>query len=204
MFSVLWMKTVVRILAAAAESSRFHNILPGLSKWNCFPAVTVVRIKKWNTNKQTNKLPRADTWNIKQNSWIWEVVCVISTEYIVAFDGYYSTSTRDGYVKSVLETLALEKWKIIPRNNPASDYPSDFSLVKVRIHLGMQCGVSDCELHVRPATIHRCTCTSQYFLPWYKYRILNKLSRYLRYIYICINKHGKALSSISAHPPSAF
>ena len=85
-------------------------------------------------------------------------MCVISTEYIVAFDGYYSTSTRDGYVKSVLETLALEKWKIIPRNNPASDYPSDFSLVKVRIHLGMQCGVSDCELHVRPATIHWCTC----------------------------------------------
>ena len=56
----------------------------------------------------------------------------------------------------------------------------------------------------RPATIHRCTGTSRYFLPRYEYRILNKLSRYLRYIYICINKHGKALSSISAHPPSAY
>ena len=33
----------------------------------------------------------------------------------------------------------------------------------------------------RPATIRRCT---RYFLPRYKYRILNKLSRYLRYIYI--------------------
>ena len=56
----------------------------------------------------------------------------------------------------------------------------------------------------RPATIHRCTGTSRYLLPRYEYRILNKLSRYLRYIYICINKHGKALSSISAHPPSTY
>ena len=43
---------------------------------------------------------------------------------------------------------------------------------------------------------------SQYFLSRYEYCILNKLLRYLRYIYICINKHGKTLSSISAHPPS--
>ena len=54
-----------------------------------------------------------------------------STEYIVAFDGYYSTSIRHEYVKSALETTALQKWKIMARNNPASDYPSDFSLVKV-------------------------------------------------------------------------
>ena len=38
-------------------------------------------------------------------------------------------------------------------------------------------------------------------MPRYEYRILNKLLRYLRYIYICINKHGKAMSSIS---PSTF
>ena len=55
----------------------------------------------------------------------------------------------------------------------------------------------------RPAMIHWYTSTSRYFLPRYEYCILNKLLRYLRYIYICINKHGKALSSISAHPPSA-
>ena len=60
------------------------------------------------------------------------------------------------------------------------------------------------DITIRPATIHRCTGTSRYFFPWYEYRILIKLSRYLRYIYICINKHGKALSSISAHPPSTY
>ena len=41
-------------------------------------------------------------------------------------------------------------------------------------------------------------------MQWYKYRILNKLLRYLQLIDICINKHGKALSSISAHTLSAF
>ena len=68
----------------------------------------------------------------------------------------------------------------------------------------IQCTGSDLHVLIRPAMIHRCTCTSRYFLPRYEYRILNKLSWYLRYIYICINKHGKALSSISVHPPSAF
>ena len=55
-------------------------------------------------------------------------------------------------------------------------------------------------VHAHDTMIHQCTGVMQYFLP----QILNKLSRYLRYIYICINKHGKALFSISAHPPSAF
>ena len=54
----------------------------------------------------------------------------------------------------------------------------------------------------RPATIPWCTGTSRYFLPRYKYRIWNKLSRYLWYIYICVNKHKEPLSSISAHPPA--
>ena len=56
--------------------------------------------------------------------------------------------------------------------------------------------------NTRPATIHRCTGTSRYSR--YEYRILNKVSWYLRYIYICINKHGNALSLIGAHPPSTY
>ena len=53
------------------------------------------------------------------------------TEYIVVFNGYYSTSARDGYVMAALDASVVNSWKIIPRHNPASDYPSDFSLVKV-------------------------------------------------------------------------
>ena len=37
------------------------------------------------------------------------------------------------------------------------------------------------------------------FCPRQEYHILNKLSWYLRYNHICINKHGKVLSSISPY-----
>ena len=52
-------------------------------------------------------------------------------EYIVVFNGYFSSSTRDEFVLAALDSSSVDSWKIIPRHNPASDYPSDFSLVKV-------------------------------------------------------------------------
>ncbi|RMX56596.1 hypothetical protein pdam_00002452 [Pocillopora damicornis] len=57
---------------------------------------------------------------------------VVENEYIVVFNGYYTTSARDGYVMSALDLSSVKSWKIIPRHNPASDYPSDFSLVKLK------------------------------------------------------------------------
>ena len=65
------------------------------------------------------------------------------------------------------------------------------------------------EMLTRPATIHRCTGTSLYFLPRYEYRIYIEQAIAIftihLHINVCIdNKHGEALSSISAHPPSAF
>lgn len=57
---------------------------------------------------------------------------VVENEYIVVFNGYYTTSARDGYVMSALDLSSAKSWKIIPRHNPASDYPSDFSLVKLK------------------------------------------------------------------------
>ena len=56
---------------------------------------------------------------------------LLYVEYIVVFNGYYSASARSVFVRDALSS-ALDSWKIIPRHNPASDYPSDFSLVKVR------------------------------------------------------------------------
>ncbi|XP_015755097.1 PREDICTED: membrane-bound transcription factor site-1 protease-like [Acropora digitifera] len=56
---------------------------------------------------------------------------VVENEYIVVFNGYYSASTRSVFVRDALSS-ALDSWKIIPRHNPASDYPSDFSLVKLK------------------------------------------------------------------------
>ena len=61
-------------------------------------------------------------------------------------------------------------------------------------------------IHVtyRPTTIHWCTGTSPYFwhntniIYWTSYRDI-----YDAFTYV-LNKHGKALSSISAHPPSTY
>ena len=55
----------------------------------------------------------------------------------------------------------------------------------------------------RPATIH--WCTAIFFATIWTSYIEQAIAIYLLYIYICINKHGKALSSIiSAHPPSTL
>ncbi|KAJ8890552.1 hypothetical protein PR048_010061 [Dryococelus australis] len=50
-------------------------------------------------------------------------------EYIVAFKDYYKASTREKFITAALTGSGVEKWKILPRNNPASDYPSDFDVV---------------------------------------------------------------------------
>lgn len=78
------------------------------------------------------------------------------TEYIVVFNGYYSTSARDGYVMAALDSSAVNSWKIIPRHNPASDYPSDFSLVKVNSVLKKNFKLK-CVLKTRT-----CTCTDSF------------------------------------------
>lgn len=58
---------------------------------------------------------------------------VVEHEYIVAFTGYFSAKARSLYISSALRNAggALE-WHIVPRENPASDFPSDFELVHIR------------------------------------------------------------------------
>lgn len=58
----------------------------------------------------------------------------VSPEYIIGFTGYFSAKARSLYISSALrnaEDGALE-WHIVPRENPASDFPSDFELVHIR------------------------------------------------------------------------
>nr|CAD7257503.1 unnamed protein product [Timema shepardi] len=50
-------------------------------------------------------------------------------EYIVAFKDYYKTNTRQKFITAALNGSGVDKWKILPRNNPASDFPSDFDVV---------------------------------------------------------------------------
>ncbi|XP_055908527.1 membrane-bound transcription factor site-1 protease isoform X2 [Eupeodes corollae] len=54
---------------------------------------------------------------------------VVQNEYIVAFNNYYQSTARENYLKAALNYSNLYKWKIIPRLNPASDYPSDFDVI---------------------------------------------------------------------------
>uniref|UniRef100_A0A8C6T843 Membrane-bound transcription factor site-1 protease n=1 Tax=Neogobius melanostomus TaxID=47308 RepID=A0A8C6T843_9GOBI len=58
---------------------------------------------------------------------------VVEHEYIVSFTGYFSAKARSLYISSALRNAGGElEWHIVPRENPASDFPSDFELVHIR------------------------------------------------------------------------
>ena len=54
------------------------------------------------------------------------------SEYIVSYNGYYKQPTRKRYLNAALHESGVTSWKIVQRDNPAFDYPSDFDVVKVR------------------------------------------------------------------------
>lgn len=54
---------------------------------------------------------------------------VIKNEFIVIFDGYYEPGDRKNFITSALNQTDVKKWSILPRDNPAKGYPSDFDLI---------------------------------------------------------------------------
>ncbi|KAG8143904.1 hypothetical protein E2320_001045 [Naja naja] len=56
---------------------------------------------------------------------------VVEHEYIVAFNGYFSAQARSKFISRALKSSEIENWRIVPRNNPASDYPSDFEVIHI-------------------------------------------------------------------------
>lgn len=54
---------------------------------------------------------------------------LIKHEYIVMFNGYYKNPARENYINTALRSSGIQNWTIVARNNPASDYPSDFDVV---------------------------------------------------------------------------
>ncbi|XP_044734219.1 membrane-bound transcription factor site-1 protease isoform X2 [Chrysoperla carnea] len=54
---------------------------------------------------------------------------VVQNEYIVAFNGYYKHATRANFINAALNGSHVQKWTIVERNNPASDFPSDFDVI---------------------------------------------------------------------------
>uniref|UniRef100_A0A5F8H9C3 Membrane-bound transcription factor site-1 protease n=1 Tax=Monodelphis domestica TaxID=13616 RepID=A0A5F8H9C3_MONDO len=57
---------------------------------------------------------------------------VVEHEYIVAFNGYFTAKARNKFISSALKSSEIENWRIIPRNNPSSDYPSDFEVIQIK------------------------------------------------------------------------
>ncbi|CAG9857116.1 unnamed protein product [Phyllotreta striolata] len=56
---------------------------------------------------------------------------IVENEYIVMFNGYYTDEARLNYINTALNTSGIRKWKVLSRENPASDYPSDFDVVVI-------------------------------------------------------------------------
>lgn len=54
---------------------------------------------------------------------------VVQNEYIVAFNGYYKSQSRENYITAALNGSGVHNWTIIKRNNPAQDFPSDFDVI---------------------------------------------------------------------------
>ncbi|KAB0795842.1 hypothetical protein PPYR_09903 [Photinus pyralis] len=54
---------------------------------------------------------------------------IVENEYIVTFNGYYKNNARASYVNAALNSSGVSHWRILARENPASDYPSDFDVV---------------------------------------------------------------------------
>ncbi|KAG5849428.1 hypothetical protein ANANG_G00110290 [Anguilla anguilla] len=57
---------------------------------------------------------------------------IVNHEYIVVFNGYFSAKARGHFIGSALRSSEALGWRIVPRDNPASDYPSDFEVVQIR------------------------------------------------------------------------
>lgn len=55
---------------------------------------------------------------------------IVQNEYIVAFNNYYKPATRANFINAALKNATnVHKWKILDRNNPASEFPSDFDVI---------------------------------------------------------------------------
>ncbi|XP_058432029.1 membrane-bound transcription factor site-1 protease isoform X2 [Marmota monax] len=57
---------------------------------------------------------------------------VVEYEHIVAFNGYFTAKARNSFISSALKSSEVDNWRIIPRHNPSSDYPSDFEVIQIK------------------------------------------------------------------------
>ena len=61
---------------------------------------------------------------------------IVDSEFIVMFTSYYTSDARDGFISAALRPF--QDWTILPRSNPSTDYPSDFSVVQLNTAKGLR------------------------------------------------------------------
>lgn len=90
---------------------------------------------------------------------------IVKNEYIVAFNGYYKSQARERFIAAALNGSDVSNWKIVARNNPASDYPSDFDVVTLEETESSQDGLEALRLHpaIRRVTPQRMVHRSLHF-----------------------------------------
>ncbi|XP_076052888.1 membrane-bound transcription factor site-1 protease [Oratosquilla oratoria] len=74
--------------------------------------------------------------NKKEKVKIKYSASVVENEYIVAYNGYYRQEARSRFIAAALNDSNVIHWEILPRFNPASDYPSDFDVVQIQENNG--------------------------------------------------------------------
>lgn len=53
------------------------------------------------------------------------------SEFIVSFKKFYNPETRVKFLQAALKSYEPDSWQILPRDNPASNFPSDFEVLQV-------------------------------------------------------------------------
>ncbi|KAF2361197.1 Peptidase S8/S53 domain [Trinorchestia longiramus] len=56
---------------------------------------------------------------------------IVENEYIVGFSGYYRAEARRKFIEAALADSGVRRWTVLPRDNPAADYPSDFDVIQL-------------------------------------------------------------------------
>nr|XP_050867945.1 membrane-bound transcription factor site-1 protease isoform X2 [Vespula vulgaris] len=122
---ISWLYIILVLLLIFANKTSNHQL-------NCS-----LEEEQTRHNSAHNKSQTYDTYSISScdlHHNIHEVKVqfssrIVKNEYIVAFKGYYKPHTRRNYICAALNSSGINNWKLLARNNLASNFPSDFDVV---------------------------------------------------------------------------
>ncbi|EZA58379.1 hypothetical protein DMN91_005650 [Ooceraea biroi] len=111
------------LLVSYAGSSQNHLNSKNYNESNCTTNSPLCDIPASSNNSSCH-----DTQEVK----ITFSSSIVEDEYIVKFRNYYKTDVRKNYIETALKSSDIKDWRIIPRNNVASKYPSDFDVIRLK------------------------------------------------------------------------